>query len=154
MKRETGEVCVCEDCPYNQFKSGKNGGKACQNRRRIYILREGELFPMLLSLPTGSLPVFRDYMTYLINKGRKSNSVVTRFALQKVKNKGGIEYTQAKLTVDRPLTPEERAHIQRLTEQISKLNAQVGFEEDAPVDDAVPLDDIPALGDDDIPPLT
>ncbi|MCL1899157.1 MAG: hypothetical protein FWG11_01315, partial [Promicromonosporaceae bacterium] len=99
MKRETGEVIDCASCPYNQFASGKNGGKACQNRRRIYILREGELFPMLLSLPTGSLPAFTKYMMGLITKGRKSNSVVTRFSLQKATNKGGIEYSQAKFSV-------------------------------------------------------
>ncbi len=121
---------VCADCPYNQFDSGKNGGKACQNRRRIYILREGELFPMLLSLPTGSLQEFTRYLTSLVTKGRKSNSVVTRFALQKATNKGGIEFSRAKFGVDRALTPEEYAHIQRLTEQVRELSASVGFDED------------------------
>jgi hypothetical protein len=145
IKRATGEVCVCADCPHNQFDSGKNGGKACQNRRRIYLLREGELFPMLLSLPTGSLQEFTRFMTSLVTKGRKSNSVVTRFALQKATNKGGIEFSRAKFSVDRALTPEEYAHIQRLTEQVRDLSAQVGFDEDAPSDDAVPIDDIPAL---------
>ena len=48
----------CAACPYNQFGSGEGGGKACKNRRRIYLLREGEIFPMLLSLPTGSLKDF------------------------------------------------------------------------------------------------
>jgi hypothetical protein len=144
VKRATGEVCVCADCPHNQFDSGKNGGKACQNRRRIYILREGELFPMLLSLPTGSLQEFTRYMTGLVTKGRKSNSVVTRFALQKATNKGGIEFSRAKFSVDRPLTPEEYAHIERLTEQVRELSVSVGFEDDAPSDEA-PLSDIPAL---------
>ena len=46
---------ACRKCPLNQFGSGENGAKACKNRRRIYVLREGEIFPLLLSLPTGSL---------------------------------------------------------------------------------------------------
>jgi hypothetical protein len=45
----------CKHCPMNQFGTGENGSKACKNRRRIYVLREGEIFPLLLSLPTGSL---------------------------------------------------------------------------------------------------
>lgn len=45
----------CAGCPFNKFGSGENGAKACKNRRRIYLLREGEIFPMILSLPTGSL---------------------------------------------------------------------------------------------------
>ena len=60
----------------------------CQNRRRIYLLRDGELFPMLLSLPTGSLQEFTRYLVSLLTKGRKSNAVVTRFSLQKATNKG------------------------------------------------------------------
>jgi len=148
VKRATGEVCVCADCPHNQFGSADNGGKACQNRRRIYILREGELFPMLLSLPTGSLQEFTRYLMGLLTKGRKSNSVVTRFSLQKATNKGGIAYSQAKFSVDRPLSPEEYAQIERLTEQVRAFSASVGFEEDAPVEDA------PPLGNEDIPPLT
>ena len=49
---------LCAKCPLNEFDSGDNGGKACKNRRRIYVLREGEVFPLLLSLPTGSLKEF------------------------------------------------------------------------------------------------
>lgn len=43
----------CKNCPYNVFGSGENGAKACKNRRRLYLLREGDIFPMILSLPTG-----------------------------------------------------------------------------------------------------
>ncbi len=38
----------CKVCPHNKFGSGENGAKACKNRRRLYLLREGELFPMIL----------------------------------------------------------------------------------------------------------
>ena len=138
VKHSTGEVCVCADCPHNQFGSADNGGKACQNRRRIYILREGELFPMLLSLPTGSLQEFTRYLMGLLTKGRKSNSVVTRFSLQKATNKGGIEYSRAKFSVDRSLSPQEYAQIERLTEQVRVLSDSVGFEEDAVAEDAPP----------------
>ena len=34
----------CSTCPLNRFGTGENGSKACKNRRRIYVLREGEIF--------------------------------------------------------------------------------------------------------------
>jgi hypothetical protein len=48
--------------------TGENGSKACKNRRRIYLLREGEAFPDLLSLPTGSLKPFTKYLQSQISK--------------------------------------------------------------------------------------
>ena len=45
----------CQNCPYNKFGSGEGQSKLCKNKRMLYILREGELFPITLSLPTGSL---------------------------------------------------------------------------------------------------
>ena len=80
---------VCANCHLNQFGSGENGGKACKNKRRIYVLREGELIPILLVLPTGSMKEFSVYVKRLLAKGKKSNSVVTKFSLKKVTNASG-----------------------------------------------------------------
>lgn len=83
----------CAKCPLSQFGSGENNGKACKSRRRVFLLREGELFPMILSLPTGSLREFSRYIKRLLSKGRKSNTVVTRFSLKKATNSSGIAYS-------------------------------------------------------------
>lgn len=120
----------CKKCPYNQFGSGENGAKACKNRRRIFVLREGEIFPLLLSLPTGSLREFTRYLKRLLSKGRKSNSVVTRFSLKKATNNGGIAYSQAQFALDRALTPDEHAVIETLSEQIRSYSKQVAFDYD------------------------
>ena len=118
----------CAKCPHNQFGTAENGGKACKNRRRIYVLREGEIFPLLLSLPTGSLKDFSRYIKRLLGKGRRSNAVVTRFTLKKAANAGGIAYSQAQFTVDRVLTPEEVALISKLSEQVKTYSKHVGFD--------------------------
>ena len=118
----------CRKCPLNQFGSGDNGGKACKNRRRIFILREGEVFPLLLSLPTGSLKEFTKYIKRLLSKGRKSNAVVTRFTLRKATSAGGVIYSQAQFAVDRPLSPEEYSMIERLTGQIKLYSDRVAFD--------------------------
>ena len=69
----------CDSCPLNQYGSGKNGAKACKNRRRLYLLREGDIFPVILSLPTGSLKSFTRYLMRVIPKYKNSNAVVTKF---------------------------------------------------------------------------
>lgn len=120
----------CTECPFNRFGSGENGGKACKNRRRIYVLREGEIFPLLLSLPTGSLKELTKYIKRLLGKGRRSNSVITRFSLKKAVNSGGISYSQAQFSIDRPLTAEEYTLISKLSEQVKAYSKNVGFEVD------------------------
>ena len=122
---------VCAQCPLNQFGSGENGGKACKNKRRIFILREGELIPILLTLPTGSMKEFAVYVKRLLAKGKKSSSVVTRFSLQKVQNSGGIAYSQAKFAVDRVLTDEEQRYISAMAEQVNAFASRVAYD-DAP----------------------
>lgn len=121
----------CAQCPLNQFGSGENGSKACKNRRRIYVLREGEIFPLLLSLPTGSLKEFSRYIKRLLSKGKKSSSVVTKFSLKKAVNSGGISYSQAQFTVDRPLTPQELPLMEHLAAQVKTYSQRMGFELDS-----------------------
>ncbi len=111
---------ACAKCRYNQFGTGEGGGKACKNRRRIYILREGEVFPLLLSLPTGSLKEFTRYIQRLLSRGKKSLSVVTRFSLKKTVNAGGIAYSQAQFRVDRVLTEQEQSVVTPLADQVKE----------------------------------
>lgn len=121
----------CAKCPLNLFGSAEDrAGKACKDRRRIYILREGEIFPLLLSLPTGSLKNMTTYIKRLLSKQRKTGTVVTKFTLKKAINANGIPYSQAVFTFERELKPEEQAVISKMTEQIKALAMRVGFEED------------------------
>ena len=122
---ETGECKNCAECEFNKFGSGKNGAKACKQKRRIYLLREGEALPTILSLPTGSLGEFSKYVMRLLSKGRKTNGVVTKFTLKKAQNSGGINYSQAVFAVDRELTSEELANIVPMSEQVKALANRV-----------------------------
>lgn len=130
----------CAKCPYNQFGSGENGSKACKNRRRIYVLREGEIFPLLLSLPTGSLKEFTRYIKRLLSKGKKSNSVVTKFSLKKAVNSGGIAYSQAQFSVDRQLNSEEFVLISKLSEKVKAYSKNIGFDMDSNADEVSMVD--------------
>ena len=128
---ETGEVRCCKVCPLAKFGSGENGGMACKQKRRIYLLREGEILPVIMTLPTGSLAEFTKYITRLVVKGNRANSVVTRFALKRAQNSTGIAYSQVSCSVDRPLTPEEKKNVASMSEQVKALADTVSIEAEA-----------------------
>jgi hypothetical protein len=125
IEAESGEIRGCADCPNNKFGSGENGAKACKQKRRIYILREGEVLPIILSLPTGSLSEFSKYIMRLLSKGQKSNAVVTKFTLKKAQNAGGISYSQVVCSAERTLTADEQTVIDNMTEQVKKLAGKI-----------------------------
>lgn len=113
LERETGEVKDCSSCPYNAFGSAKNGGKACKNMRRLYILREGEMLPSIINLPPTSI---KGYSGYLVKKiiGKKyahSYDVLTKITLKKEKNSGGITYSKAEFALVGALSEEQLANV-------------------------------------------
>jgi len=122
---ETGEVKYCKDCPFNKFGSGENGAKACKQKRRLYILREGEALPIILTLPTGSLSDYSKYVMRLLSRGKKTNSVVTKFTLKKEQNSGGITYSVAVCAVDRDLTAQELPVIESMSVQVKGLASRI-----------------------------
>ena len=124
----------CASCYYNQFGSGEGQSKACQNRRMLYILQEGELFPLVLSLPTGSLREFTKYVKRQLSKGRRLSQVVTKISLKKASSGSGIAFSQAVFSMDRVLTAEEKIALEPLTAQMrayaSNLIASAAMPED------------------------
>lgn len=115
----------CASCPYNRFGSGDGQSKLCKNKRMLYILREGELFPMVLSLPTGSLRSFTNYVKSQLSRGRKLSHVVTKITLKKATNSSGIAFSQAVFTFDRMLTADERAAVAGVTETVKAYAANL-----------------------------
>lgn len=121
----------CSKCPFNQFGTGDNGtGKACKNKRRIFILREGELFPILLSLPTGSLKEFTGYIRRLITKGKRSHSLVTKITLKKATSSTGIQFSQAVFSAGRSLSPAEIEAISPLADHIRSMARNIALDND------------------------
>lgn len=115
----------CADCLFNEFGTGANGAKACKERRRLYLLREGDIFPLILSLPTGSLKPFSRYLMRCLPKWGASNAGVTRFTLTKATNSGGIVFTKAQFQMERKLIEQELALVESLTESVKLLSQNV-----------------------------
>ena len=131
----------CASCKLNQFGSGEGQSKACKNRRMIYVLMEGELFPMVLSLPTESLKEFTKYLKRQLSKGRKLNQIVTKISLKKATNSSGIAFSQAVFTFDRVLNGEEKAAIAVMTESVKSYAANLTMAALADTNEDVPFVD-------------
>jgi hypothetical protein len=63
-----GNVRTCEHCPMNQWgshpKEGRKG-KACKQQILLFVVREGETLPTIVSVPPTSLAVIRATMVKL-----------------------------------------------------------------------------------------
>ena len=129
IERETGCIKNCAECPFNQFNSGENGGKACKTKRRLFLLREGESIPTILTLPTTSLRDFTNYLFRIVGKYKRPNRVVTKFSLTKAQNSGGISYSKVVLTQAYELTPAEVEQVDKMSEQIKMLANKQDFTE-------------------------
>ena len=109
--------------------SGEGKSKACKNKRFLYIIREGELFPVILSLPAGSLGNFVKYTKQQLTKCRRLNQVVTRVTLKKATNSGGIAYSQAVFSFVRELEPQEREVIGSMTVNVKEYAAALSSDD-------------------------
>lgn len=89
-----GKTQNCMSCPFNQWGSGLNGGKACKNMRKIFLVREGEILPLEITIPPSSVNAWINYTVQLTSKVKPIDGVVTRIKLKKAISKGGIEYSE------------------------------------------------------------
>ena len=65
----------CKDCPFNAWGSAvdQSGnptrGKACQERRFLFMLRPDNLLPVVIQTPTTSMASFNSFVLRLISEG-------------------------------------------------------------------------------------
>jgi len=125
-----GETISCDSCPNNKYGSAIDGiGKACKNMRRLYILRSGDAFPMLLTLPATSITPFGKYLQRIVAKGLRPCDVVTKISLKKAESKGGITYAQATFVMEEILPPEMKEKIREYVANMKKTTRAVKVEE-------------------------
>lgn len=55
-----------QELPVCQIWQRRKRRYACKQKRRMYLLREGEMLPIIMTLPTGSLAEFTKYVTRLV----------------------------------------------------------------------------------------
>lgn len=122
----------CLKCPYNKFGSGEDGqSKACKNAHRIYILRSGELYPMVVTIPPTSLKSLSDYLAKrVVTKGLRSYGVVTKLTLKKATNNTGIAYSQVQFSLVDRLTPEQTELMKAYSDNLRCVTRNIDFTDD------------------------
>lgn len=106
---ESNPTGACETCPMNVFGSsdrGSGNGKACKEQMQLFVLQEGSILPLQISLPPTSLKGFRKYMTRLASRGKSYYAVLSRFSLE-VQKGGGQTYSVVVPSKVADLDPEE-----------------------------------------------
>ena len=103
---------VCAVCPFNEFESAKKGkGKACNERKLLFLMMPDSVMPRVLSLPPTSLGAFKKYLTRLTSGIVPYPAVVTEIGLTPKTNSTGQAYFEASFRMAKKLTPEDIAHM-------------------------------------------
>lgn len=89
---ESGKVCA--HCPFNDYgsKDGETGAKACKESVLLFLLRPGNVLPLLVRVPVTSKGLFLRYTARLTSTLTPLNGVVTRISLKKATSRGGKPY--------------------------------------------------------------
>ncbi len=120
--RANGGCQECATCPYNEWGSGKNGGKACKNTHRLYLLRDGSVMPMMLQLPPSSIKNFKNYLSKkILMSGQRPADVVTSIGLDREQNSGGIKYSVATFKKVRALNDSEKAAVAQISATLKAM---------------------------------
>jgi len=124
-----GEIHDCKTCPHNQYGSDGDG-KACKNMHRIYLLRSGEIVPVIVSIPPTSLKNLRDYIGYVVmKKKRHMYQIVTKITLKKATSKTGVEYSQANFSFIGALPAEMATAVEVFAAQFGKRDVEIDDDE-------------------------
>jgi hypothetical protein len=95
----------CHKCPLAQFVNDE--GPKCRLIRQLFLIREGNMLPEIVSLPPSSVKAARQYFMRLASKVVPYYGTVTKIGLEKTKNAQGIAYAKAILTSGGQLLPEQ-----------------------------------------------
>lgn len=100
---------ACNSCPFNTFgsRNGDSLAKACKESVSLFMLRPGNIMPIIVRIPVSSKVIFQRYLTRLIGRMLPVSGVVTKITLEKTTNKAGQPYSVYSFEAVDVLSPEE-----------------------------------------------
>lgn len=132
---EEGAKHICSSCPHFQWGSGKNGGKDCKTGYRLYVLRDGEMLPMLFNVPPTSSKIVKAYIGKGLMKGLQSFGYETEFSVAVKQAKSGDNYGVLVLKRGAMLDAEQIAEMAAMSEGLKAARNRVAIfddEDDSP----------------------
>jgi hypothetical protein len=131
-KFKIGEgVYQWDKLPYNEFGSGKDGrGKRCKEQRLLFLLREGDVYPTLVTAQPGSLKSLRQFIMRLPQAAKVPYwQCVISLSLEKAPNSAGQDYCRIVPKLVGTLTAEQGAVIKsKFTDVLAKIASRVDVE--------------------------
>ncbi len=117
----------CKTCQYNQWGSEEGTrGKACKNMHRLFIQQDGEMLPLMLTLPPTSIKNWANFLAKrVVSKGKRVCEIVTRLTLKKAANSTGIQYSQVDFAVKAVLGPEQAKEARLYSDRIKVMTRRL-----------------------------
>lgn len=130
----------CATCPLARWQG--RTPPPCKEHRTLFILRERDMLPVMMSVPRTGLKPLKDYMLGLSYDGVSYTGVVTEFGLEKVKGNGTPDYARITLQSVARLTPGEVARVKMAQAAIKSIadNRVPAYAAQQPQDDGAPQD--------------
>lgn len=126
----------CATCPMNEWGTAMKGiGKACKEKRMLFLLQPNAYLPLLIQVPTMSIRPLNQYMMRLASTGTLYHNVVTGLALEKSQQRGGGNtYSRMVFRLVRRLTGAEIEAVKELAAQF-KSTRQTAPQSEYSLDD-------------------
>jgi hypothetical protein len=97
----------CATCVHNTFGSAaKGGGKACQDKRPIFMLDKESFLPFVIMAPATSIGPLKDYFKRMAKASLPFYAAITRLELKQELNPARIKYSVIVPTLVERLTGE------------------------------------------------
>jgi len=115
----------CFTCPLNQWGSAEGGGgKACKEKRMLFLLRATDLLPIVIQAPSTSIQTVKKYLLRLASQGLPYWSVLTQLSLEKAQSSTGISYSRIAPKSSGPVPEEQR---EKLAEYVAAIKPIIGY---------------------------
>ena len=115
---------VCDICPLNQWGSADGGtGKACKEKRMLFMLRANSLLPVVIQAPSTSLQAVRKYLWRLTSESLPYWSVITKLSLEKAQSSTGITFSRI---VPKSAGPVPADQMEKLAEYRDAITPLIG----------------------------
>lgn len=119
----------CDQCSLAKFGSADKGeGQACSAGRRVFILTENLLLPIMITCPPTSLKGARQFFMRLSSHGVPYFGVLSRLKLIGDKNSKGKEYSKIEFESIGRLSPEELERIRKYRDAITPALGNVAID--------------------------
>lgn len=124
-----GKQINCATCPLNPQVNGRWGDKDnCKELKRLFVLLEGERYPILLTLPPTSLKPWDQFESAVRRRGKALISFYTIFGLDSAEAKGQ-RFAKIAPKMGPGLPAQVILQLAKIKDEVVRVAAEIGVEE-------------------------